>query len=180
MVTTEEMEYIPNFESSDARQESGGLFTPEPVSSSCLILAPAVSHTVRDKLDFLCNYPSSPTETDSQCPSEVGNPSWVNQIATPASSPIPDDHDLDVPIPLISDAINEFNKIHGTKICTLDFHQRYKFYITDLALGSSDWFVSYLGIKEKIAEKLLRYLTVLDDQYRAAIRSAYRSRPSRA
>ena len=117
-------------------------------------------------------YPSSPTEPDS--PYSFDNPEDWNDNRE--SSPIPDEDILDVPMPSIEDAINEFNRIHGTHVRTLDFLQRNKFYVNEIPLGCTSFFTNEMGLREKVADRLERHLSVIDDKYRAALRSAHRAR----
>jgi hypothetical protein len=124
-------------------------------------------------------YPSSPTEPDSGA-------LWGDDDIDPFadlnrdSSPIPpsDMEEIagDVPMPRISDAIDAFNKIHNTSLANLEFEQRRLFYVHQISGLSVDYCVERMVMRRRVAERFLRYAAVLEDNYAAAVRSAYHSR----
>ena len=125
-------------------------------------------------------YPSSPTEPDS------GAQSWADDDIDPYadlngdSSPIPpadmDEIAGDIPMPRISDAIDAFNKIHHTSLSDIDFLQRRLVFLHQMSSLNADYCVERMNIQRRVAARFLRYVAVLQDEYEAAIRSAYRSR----
>jgi hypothetical protein len=82
----------------------------------------------------------------------------------------------DVPMPLISDAIDAFNKTHNTSLSNLDFLQRRLIYVHQISSLSADYCVERMVMRRRVAERFLRYTSVLEDDYAAAVRSAYHSR----
>ena len=124
-------------------------------------------------------YPSSPTESDSGA-SYGGNDDDPYADLNRDSSPIPfsdlDEIEGDVSQPRISHAINSFNRIHGTSVSHLEFQQRGLVYLHQIAALSATYCVERMGMRRRVAERFLRYLSVLEDDYAASIRSAYHSR----
>jgi hypothetical protein len=82
----------------------------------------------------------------------------------------------DVSVPRISDAIESFNKTHGTSVPYLEFEQRRLTYVHQVSSLSADYCVEQMMMRRRVAERFLRYLSVLEDEYAAAVRSAYHSR----
>jgi hypothetical protein len=124
-------------------------------------------------------YPSSPTESDSGA---LDGDDDYDPFAdlNRNSSPIPlsdlDEIAGDVSVPRILDAIKSFNKTHGTSVPYLDFQQRRLVYVHQVSSLSVDYCVERMSMRRRVAERFLRYLAVLEDEYAAAVRSAYHSR----
>jgi hypothetical protein len=81
-----------------------------------------------------------------------------------------------VPMPRISDAIDAFNKIHKTSLANLEFEQQRLIYINQISSLSADYCVERMMMRRRVAERFLRYLSVLQDGYAAVVRSSYHSR----
>jgi hypothetical protein len=123
--------------------------------------------------------PSSPTEPDSGEPYGDDDDDPYADLNRD-SSPIPlsdlDEIEGNVSQPRISHAIESFNKIHCTSVSHLDFQQQGLVYLHQISSLRADYCVERMMMRRRVAERFLRYLSVLEDEYAAAVRSAYRSR----
>ena len=125
-------------------------------------------------------YPSSPTEPNSGAlwgddRDDLDPFADLNRDSSPIPPSDMDEIADDVPLPRISDAIESFNKVHNTSVSYLDFQQQRLTYTHQISSLSADYCVERMMRRRRVAERFIRYLSVLEDEYAAAVRSAYHS-----